>query len=53
MYQNPLTSNSVSLAHAGFLLAVLFSALFRLSNLCDNSVEIPQITFRVGIYLSD
>lgn len=49
MYHNPLNSINVFLAHAGFLQAMLFSALFRLSNLCDNSVEIPEITFRLRI----
>lgn len=53
MYQNPLNSENVVLAHAGFLQAMLFPALFRLSNLCDNSIEIPEITFKVRICLSD
>lgn len=53
MYHNPLTSDNVFLAYSGFLWAILFSALLRLTNLYDNSVEIPKITFSVRIYLSD
>lgn len=53
MYQKQLNSNNVVLAHAGFLQAMLFSVSFRLSNLYGNSVEIPEITLRLRIYLSD